>query len=459
MAQREDGRHPGRLNLVQGTALYVTAVLGTGVITLPAIAARIAGPASLLAWLLLALLSAPLASTFAALGARFGDGGGVSTYVRMTYGDQAAAMVGWCFYLAVPTGTATAAVFGGAYVAAATGGGAATTFVTATVLVTIAVLINVAGLRLVGRVQLLLAVLLVTVLLVASGASMSQADTANLVPFAPHGWLAIVPAAATLVWSFVGWEAITHLHGEFRNPARDVPRATWAAVVLVGALYLVLAYTVITVLGSAAAKSDAPLGELLAVGLGGQARVLAAAAATTLTLGATTAYLASAAKLGARLADHGDLPARLGRGDVPGTVPRHSLALVATLTYLSLLAIVILGVGVETLLRMTNGALVAVYVIGAAAAVRLLPRGTRGHRAAVLSLVTVLLLLLSSGRYLFWPVAIGVAALLFQRLRRRPEPTGVTTPRAGCAGSKPPAATTIATPPDAAVSPPARPDR
>lgn len=26
----------------------------------------------------------------------------------------------------------------------------------------------------------------------------------NLVPFAPQGWLAIAPAAATLVWSFVG---------------------------------------------------------------------------------------------------------------------------------------------------------------------------------------------------------------------------------------------------------------
>ncbi len=408
---------PGKLNLFQGTALYVSAVLGTGVITLPAIAARIAGPASLLSWLLLALLSAPLAYIFAALGARFGDSGGVSTYVRRAYGDPAAAVVGWCFYLAVPTGTATAAVFGGAYVAAATGGGAATTYVTAVLLVTAAVVINVAGLSLVGRIQLFLAVLLVTVLLVASGASMPQADTGNLVPFAPQGWLAIAPAAATLVWSFVGWEAITHLHGEFRNPARDVPRATWTAVVLIGALYLVVAFAVITVLGPTAANSNAPLGELLAVGLGGQARVLAAAAAVTLTLGATTVYVASAAKLGAQLGAHHDLPARLGRGNGPGELPRTSLAVFAGLTYLSLLAIVTLGVGIETLVRMTNSALVAVYVVGTAAAVRLLPRGTRGNQAAVLSLVTVLGLLVSSGWYLLWPAALGAGALLYRRFR------------------------------------------
>ena len=64
---------------MQGAALYVGAVLGTGVIALPALAAEVAGPASLIAWAALVLLSAPLAATFAALGARYPDAGGVST--------------------------------------------------------------------------------------------------------------------------------------------------------------------------------------------------------------------------------------------------------------------------------------------------------------------------------------------------------------------------------------------
>ena len=64
----------GPLTVAQGAALSVGAVLGTGVITLPALAAEVAGPASLLAWAALVLLSVPLASTFAALGARHPDG-------------------------------------------------------------------------------------------------------------------------------------------------------------------------------------------------------------------------------------------------------------------------------------------------------------------------------------------------------------------------------------------------
>lgn len=51
----------GQVTLTQGVALYVGAVLGAGVIALPALAARVAGPASVLAWLGLVVLSAPLA--------------------------------------------------------------------------------------------------------------------------------------------------------------------------------------------------------------------------------------------------------------------------------------------------------------------------------------------------------------------------------------------------------------
>ncbi|EGC97825.1 putative amino acid permease, partial [Burkholderia sp. TJI49] len=61
-------RHAGSLTIFQGAALYIGAVLGTGVIALPALAAEVAGPASLLAWAALVVLSGPLAATFAALG-------------------------------------------------------------------------------------------------------------------------------------------------------------------------------------------------------------------------------------------------------------------------------------------------------------------------------------------------------------------------------------------------------
>src|SRR5258707_11934674 len=118
------------MTTVQGAALAIGAVLGTGVVALPALGAQIAGPASLLAWIALVVLSVPLAGTFAALGARYPDAGGVSTYVRRAFGPRAAAVVGWTFYFAVPVGAPPAAMFGGAYVSAVLGGGTRTTLIT-----------------------------------------------------------------------------------------------------------------------------------------------------------------------------------------------------------------------------------------------------------------------------------------------------------------------------------------
>src|SRR5205823_6176749 len=98
----------------------------TGVIGLPAVAARTAGPASLVAWAGLVVLSLPLVSTFAELGARLPDAGGVSTYVRMAFGPRAAAATGWWFYFAIPIGSPAAGLFAGAYVAEAVGDGRVT---------------------------------------------------------------------------------------------------------------------------------------------------------------------------------------------------------------------------------------------------------------------------------------------------------------------------------------------
>jgi amino acid efflux transporter len=403
---------------MQGAALYVGAVLGTGVIALPALAAEAAGPASLIAWLALVLLSVPLAATFAALGARYPDAGGVSTYVRNAFGPRIAAIVGWCFYFAVPAGAPAAAMFGGAYVASAFGGGEWTVIGTAAALMSTVTLANAFGLTVSGRLQLVLAALLVALLLAAVVASAPHAQTANLRPFAPHGWLAVFPAAALLVWSFAGWEAITHLAAEFRRPAHDLPMAAGIAVVVVGVLYMGVATASVMVLGPNAGQSGAPLAELLARGLGGKVQMLAAVAALLLTLGTMNAYFAGAAKLGAALGRDGALPQWLGQGSRAGDVPRRSLFVIAALATLALVVVVAAGVGPKPLVLLTTGSFVTVYALGTASALRLLPRASWAHRCARVALVAVTGLCCATGWYLLWPLAIAACALLYLRIRR-----------------------------------------
>jgi amino acid efflux transporter len=402
------------LSIPQGTALSIGAVLGTGVITLPAIAAGIAGAASLVAWAALVLLSVPLASTFAAMGARFPDSGGVSTYVRRAFGSKASAAVGWCFYFAVPVGAPPASLMAGGYVSDAVGGGRTVAVTVAAALIIGVALMNAAGLRLSGRVQLGLTAVLATLMVVTIVAALPHARWGNLQPFAPHGWAAVGSASALLVWGFAGWEAVASLAGDYRRPTRDVPRATGIALVVVGTLYLALAATSLMVLGPATGSSEAPLSDLLAAGVGGQVRVVTAVVAVLLTVGAMNAYYAGGSRLGAALARDGALPAYLAVGAEQGGVPRRSLVVMAVQSVLWLVASQVLHLGLTPLMLLATGCFTLVYVLGTAAAVRLLPRGSRVWWTAVVALTSVLGLLVMNGWHVVWAFGIVAAAVACQ---------------------------------------------
>jgi len=324
---------------------------------------------------------------------------GVSTYARRAFGSPAAAVVGWCF---------------------------ATEPVTAVTMLAVVGLANLFGMRISGRIQLLLAGLLLALLAAAVFSSLPQIRWSNLHPFAPEGWSGIARAAALLVWSFVGWEAITNLAAEFRRPRRDLPRAAAIAFVIIAVSYLALATVTVLVLGPAAGGGQAPLATLLARGIGGPARAIAAVAAVILTLGVLNPYWAGAAKLGAALGRDGATPGWLARGSGAGEVPRRSLLVVASLTLAVLLAVGLTGADTSPLLLATNGLLLTVYAIGTAAAIRLLPGRGVGRVAAVAGFIITLGLLAAVGVYLAVAAAIAGCALgyLAWRSRRAPRAAG-----------------------------------
>ncbi len=418
------------LTVAQGTALSAAAVLGAGIISMPALAAGIAGPASLVAWLALVLLSAPLAWTFGELGARFPDGGGVSSYVRRAFGTSAADAVGWIFYFAVPVGAPVASSFAAGYVADVLGGGWVTRLATFAVIIGVVFAMNWLGLHISGGVQLVLSASLATLLLVTVVAALPHARLTNLTPFAPAGWAAVGTAAAVLVWAFAGWEAVSSLSPEYADPRRDVPRATLLAVIVVGVIYLSLAWASVVVLGPGLATSQAPLADLLAIGVGGPVRPLVALVAVLLTLGAVNAYVAGASRLGAALAREGALPYR-----VFGT-PRRSLLFAVS----AALVAALLPFEQHVLMLLVTGGLTLVYVIGTAAAVKLLP-GPGEKLVAGFAFVSVCVLLWLTG----WPALLGLAVAAAavgyrawrDHVRRAAPERTVSTPRGAGAGERP----------------------
>jgi amino acid efflux transporter len=108
------------------------------------------------------------------------------------------------------------------------------------------------GLRGSASAQLVMVSLLIGVVAVAIAGSAGPARAANWVPFAPHGWPSVGHAAATLMLSFVGWEAVAPLTTRFADPACQLPRVVGIALAATTALYLGLAIATTSVLGPAA---------------------------------------------------------------------------------------------------------------------------------------------------------------------------------------------------------------
>jgi amino acid efflux transporter len=420
----------GVLGVPHGAALYVGSLIGPGVLLVPALAVDAAGPASVIGWALLLVLSAPLALTFARLGTRLPVSGGVAEYVRAGFGDLPAAVTGGWFLTAVLIGAPAVSLIGGYYVADLTGSGTPVAATVGLAMFTVVLAANALGLRLSARFQLLLAAVLTLVIAIAVAVALPSRGGRNWAPFAPHGWWAVGTAANILVWLFVGWEAVAQLAGDFRDPPRQLPRAMAIAFVVVTILYVSLAVATVGV--TAGSHSRVPLADLIAVGFGTFGRDATAVLALALTMGTMNVYLGGAAKLAAALGETGSLPRWLASG-APRTIPRRPLVGI-TVIVLPLFAALVAGFGSPSdLVRATSACFAAVYVAATASALRIL-RG-RGKVAAGISCALVSVVAVFSGWFLLVPAVSATAFGLWRRgLRRAAGDPAVSLPRAAGPG-------------------------
>ena len=388
------------LTTSRGAALYIGALLGPGLLLLPGLAAAEAGPASVLAWAGLLVLSGLFAVVFGSLGRGFPSAGGVIGYVRAGLGERASVITGWSFLAGVVAGAPVVCLIGAGYVTELTGGGRLTRALIAALLLAAVIALAAGGLRSSATAQLLLVGLLLGVVVVAVAGSAGSSHAANWTPFAPHGWQAVGHAASTLMLSFVGWEAVAPLTNRFADPARQLPRVIGIALAVTSVLYLGLAIATVSVLGADAGVS-APLAALLRDAAGPAGTVAAAVAAVVLTLGAVNAYVTGAAEMAVELTRRAD--ERATAGPVTRPAPRF----LAAIAGFGLVLIALYGLGLASpaaLVAIPTTLFLAVYLGCMTSAVRVL-RGP-ARLAAVPATVIVAVVLGYCGLALLAPVAV-----------------------------------------------------
>jgi len=400
------------ITLRHAVALYVSSLLGSGIFIIPGLAARIAGPASILSWIILSVASYPFAYTFAKLSARRPESGGIYVFAREGLGVGAGAATAWLFLAWAVLGAPAATVAAASYLTFVLPLSRLHVFLVAAGILIAAFVVNYLGIRFTGRVQLATVAAILAALTIAVLASVPRVSPANYTPFLPGGVTSIGTAAALIVWSYLGYENTSNVAEEFKDPERDFHRSVVISVFLISGLYLAIAIVTVGTGAYTVGGGATPFAVMMSGAFGTYGGAIVAFLAIFVTFGTVNAYVAGMARVYFAAARDGVFPRALASVDRTTGAPRQALVFLTVLVLLSLVIFYILDVDFVPAFLMASGAAILTYVIGSIAAIRLLKENGLRRALPWISLLVSLALLPFIGALLAASAAIAGAGLL-----------------------------------------------
>lgn len=445
-------RHLNRdIGLVGLTFVAVGGMIGSGWLFAPLEAARVAGGAAMLAWLLGAIGMLLLALTFAEISAMLPVAGGIATVPYLSHGTVVSMIMGWTAWIGYNTAAPIEVeamlryldpLLPWLYGATPADGLTVSGHLAAVVLLAAFVVLNAFGVRLFARINSAITwakIAIPTIVAVMLLASRFEAQNFTAGGgFAPNGVDSVLAAVSSggVVFAFLGFRHAIDLAGEVKNPRVTIPLALFLAVLICFVVYGLLQAAFIGALSADQLAAGwekltftgelGPMGALAAsVGILWLVSLVNAGAVVSPFGGALVA-VGSNARLALALSYNGFLPSVFERLSSAG-VPISALLLNFVVG-----ALLLLFMPFTELLALNTSAIVLSLVVGPIALVSLrrlapnLPRSFRlpgGRFTAGTAFIIATFIVYWSGWDTIWRLAIAVAigvVIVAIRLRALP---------------------------------------
>ncbi len=375
MSRACEARPLTRLDL---TAMGVNAVVGSSIFLIPGKLAATLGPASIVAFLLTALILTPVALCFAEASSTRDSAGGPALYAQEAFGPTAGFAIGWlCWiteivsYAAVSSGLATymTPFFPWA-------GGALASKLVAAAAVGVTAAVNLRGAKPGARVSTTLTIAKLLPLLAIALVGLPLVLKGGLHPFAPHGWSGLSRACFLSYFAFQGFEVVPVPAGEVKDPHKNAPFAVLTALAVAAVLYaLVQAAALAAVPGLAG--SERPLADAGLALFGPAGERLVAAGALVSMLGFVAGCALGGPRYLVALSEEKHLPAVFASRDGRTGAPRAAILCTALFAACGALAL-----NFDRLVDFANVVIGAQYLATCAAVLVERSRGRRpGFRA------------------------------------------------------------------------------
>ncbi len=265
------------LGLLAAISMVVGNTIASAIFIIPQNLAACSNPKStILAWIITIIGTIFLALSFSNLATKFPTTGGCIIYTKKAFGDVAAFLVAWTYWIALWVGNAaviTSMIRYLAYVVPIVGDNKLIGFIIASFVLWTITFINISGVKNAGIFQIVTTIcklipLLIFVIIAAfhfhpeyfNSPTSQDVASMNTVP----------QAIAITLWALVGFESSTTVAGEIKNPEKNLKRSTLYGTLIVAAVYILVSIMSMGVMPqSALAKSEAPMADMMNLMTGG----------------------------------------------------------------------------------------------------------------------------------------------------------------------------------------------
>ncbi|WP_284007442.1 APC family permease [Haloarcula pelagica] len=261
------------LGLLDATMIGMGAMIGAGIFVLTGLAAEIAGPAALLVFVLNGIVTAFTALSYAELASAIPKSGGGYAFVREVFADLPSFMMGWLLWFAymvagglyalgfAPNFLELLHVYGltaapgevGSVAIPALGVGVPVAVGLAFLAVLLLVSLNAASTAASGSVETIFTAIKVSILVVfvGYGVTSPQFSGAEFQPLFPGDKTAfsILPAMGLTFIAFEGYDLITTVTEEVKNPRENIPKAIFISLAVTLVVYIAVVSVAIGTLG------------------------------------------------------------------------------------------------------------------------------------------------------------------------------------------------------------------
>jgi APA family basic amino acid/polyamine antiporter len=273
----EGGTLQKELGVFELTMMGVGGIIGAGLFVLAGQAAgQYAGPAVILSFIIAGACSLVYALCFAEFAAMLPTSGSAYSYAKISFGNLTGFMTGWALIAeyafaisAVSVGwsgyvTGLLDVMGWGLPKAVTSGPldfnenhelvftGSVINLPAVLLIAVAVVVICLGVVASARFTSIAVAIKVTVVVIFIVVGIWFIEWENYSPFIPespefgkYGWTGIMRAASTLLFAYIGFDAVTTAAGETKEPARDLPLAIMLSLGISTLLYVLVAFVML----------------------------------------------------------------------------------------------------------------------------------------------------------------------------------------------------------------------